>query len=182
MSKSSNSKFLSLILRHKPDVIGIELDRHGWANIKDIVRNWSRNAISNEEIFEIVHSDNKNRYELSGDLLQIRARQGHSLKNVDVELEKAIPLDILYHGTVDRFVEPIKVSGGLIKGSRQYVHLSGDIDTAKTVGGRRGSPVILTIDSKQMAEDGIVFYLSSNGVWLTDFVDKKYFIEYSWTP
>ena len=179
-TNNSNGKFLALILRHKPETIGIQLDQNGWANINDLISNWGRGrkgTITKEEIFDIVHTDNKNRYELSEDQTKIRARQGHSLKNVDVGLEEKVPPDVLYHGTVQKFIDPIKNSGGLIKGSRQYVHLSGDVETAKIVGGRRGTPVIIVIDTKRMNEDSVPFYQSTNGVWLTDFVDKKYFTD-----
>lgn len=173
--KISKSKYLALVLRHKPEAIGIQLDKNGWADIQELISKWNKGSITKDEIFDIVRTDDKNRYEISSDQAKIRARQGHSLKNIDVQLEVKNPPDVLYHGTVDKFIQPIKQSGGLIKGNRQYVHLSGDPQTATNVGSRRGKPVVITIDAKRMREDGIVFYQSSNGVWLTDFVDKKYF-------
>ena len=178
-TSNSNGKFLALILRHKPETIGIQLDQNGWARISDLIANWGqgrkKGLITESEIFEIVRTDDKNRYELNEDQTKIRARQGHSLSNVDVGLEQKVPPSVLYHGTVQKYIDLIKNSGGLIKGSRQYVHLSENIETAKQVGGRRGTPVIIVVDSKRMSEEGVVFYQSTNGVWLTDFVDEKYF-------
>jgi len=184
IDKRSVGKFLALILRHKPEVIGVILDENGWADTKALInktRDYYRNltVLSPEMLQEIVDDDNKNRYELSTDKSKIRARQGHSLSDVDLGLDPVTPPDTLYHGTVQRYLEPI-FEEGLIKGSRQYVHLSQDMKTAVNVGNRRGKAIILTVDSKQMSKDKIPFYLSSNGVWLTNHVPSKYIIaEYS---
>lgn len=127
-----------------------------------------------KELREIVAINNKQRYEFSEDMTRIRARQGHSIQ-VDVELAEAAPPDILYHGTTKAFVKSI-MSQGIQKGKRLYVHLSTTIDMAAKVGTRHGEPVVLAIDAKQMHEDGIKFFFSRNGVWLTEFVDAKYII------
>ena len=125
-----------------------------------------------KELEEIVETNNKKRYEFSDDKKKIRARQGHSIP-VDVELKEATPPDVLYHGTAKNFVGSIW-KNGIKKMSRLYVHLSGDEETARKVGKRHGYPVVIFINTKQMREDGIKFYLSNNNVWLTEFVDKKY--------
>lgn len=168
------SVFISLILRHKPEVIGISLDEHGWANVKELLLgiNNSGRTIDMEILEEIVRTDKKQRYSFNGDKTLIRANQGHSIP-VDVELEVQQPPQFLYHGTASRFIDSIKQEG-LKSMSRLYVHLSSDIETAKIVGARHGSPVILKIDCSQMHKDGIKFYLSENGVWLTENVPKKY--------
>ena len=125
-----------------------------------------------DELKEIVATNNKQRFEFSEDMTRIRARQGHSV-HVDVELVETLPSDILYHGTGERFLDSI-LEQGIIKGNRLYVHLSETRETAVNVGKRHGKPVVLVIDAKLMAEDGHKFFLSRNGVWLTDYVDVKY--------
>lgn len=169
---TSKGKFLALILRHQPEKANISLDKHGWANVNDIIKNVK--FLSKEDLDNIVESDSKNRYEYSDFKLKIRARQGHSVP-VNLELKEVKPPDILYHGTATRFLESI-YDKGIIKGCRQYVHLSSTIETATKVGERHGTPYILNIDAKQMYEDGIKFYLSSNNVWLTDYISPKYIV------
>lgn len=168
------SIFISLILRHKPEIIGITLDEHGWADVKELIDgiNISGRQINMETLEEIVKTDEKGRYSFSEDKRLIRANQGHSIP-VDVELEEAAPPEILYHGTATRFLDSI-MKDGLKPMSRLYVHLSRDIETAKKVGSRHGNPVVLKISSGEMNKDGIRFYLSSNGVWLVKNVPRKY--------
>lgn len=166
------SKFLSLVLRHKPEEIGITLDKHGWADVKDILRGV---GLTSEELKHIVDTDEKMRYSFNEDGTKIRANQGHSV-NVDVELTEMVPPNTLYHGTAIKFINSI-MEYGLIKGSRQYVHLSKDVKTAIKVGKRHGDPVVLMVDCAAMAEDGYKFYLSANGVWLTNSVPVKYIKE-----
>ena len=170
------SKFISLILRHKPEEIGITLDEHGWAKVEDLINgiNKSGRHIDMNVLEEIVKTDSKQRYSFNEDKTKIRANQGHSIQ-VDLELKKLAPPNILYHGTATKSLEGIK-SQGIKSMSRQYVHLSKDFETAKQVGSRHGKPVILIIDAKRMYEDGIKFYLSENGVWLTEYVDPKYIL------
>ena len=163
------SKRLSYILRHKPESIGIKLDRFGYANVEELLEKLKMNK---EELEKIVATDNKNRYSFNEDKTKIRANQGHSIK-VDLELEEIKPPNVLYHGTVKKFLDSIKEKG-LLPQQRQYVHLSEDLNTAIDVGKRRGKPIILEIDSYKMYEEGIKFYKSENGVWLTDKVDIKY--------
>lgn len=164
---TSKSKMLAFLLRHDKDY---QFDSKGYREISDLIEN---HHFSFEELKEIVATDDKGRYEFNEAEDKIRARQGHSVQ-VDVELEEKEPPYYLYHGTARKFMSSIK-SQGLIKGSRQYVHLSEDIATAEKVGKRRDSePVIIKINAKQMFADGIKFYLSRNGVWLTDYVNPKY--------
>ena len=180
MSKNSLSKFISLILRHKPDVIGISLDEHGWADVEDLIDGIRKSGkvIDMVILEEIVRTDEKGRYSFNEDKTKIRANQGHSIA-VDVELKEMVPPDVLYHGTAARFLDSIREQG--IKSmSRLYVHLSGDIETAIKVGKRHGEAVVLSINAKQMAEDGIKFYLSENGVWLTKYVAWKYVFGVEW--
>lgn len=163
------SKRLSYILRHKPESIGIKLDRFGYANVEELL---DKLKMDKEELEKIVATDNKNRYSFNEDKTKIRANQGHSIK-VDLELKEIKPPKVLYHGTVEKFLDSIKEKG-LLPQQRQYVHLSEDLDTAISVGKRRGEPIILEIDSYKMYEEGGKFYKSENGVWLTDKVDKRY--------
>ena len=172
---TSTSRFISLILRHKPETIGITLDEHGWADVQALID--GINAIGKyhldmELLEEIVRTDEKQRYSFSEDRTLIRANQGHSIP-VDVELEEKTPPDILWHGTGEKYVSSID-GQGLIPKSRLYVHLSKDIETARNVGSRHGKPVIYKIDCKKMVEDGYHFYLSANQVWLTKEVPSKY--------
>lgn len=174
MSKDRLSVFISLILRHKPEEIGITLDRHGWANVKELITgiNNTGRKINMEILEEIVRTDNKGRYSFNENKTLIRANQGHSVP-VDVELKETVPPSVLYHGTATRFLDSIKQQG--IKSmSRLYVHLSKDLETAIQVGNRHGKCVVLVINAKKMCDDWIKFYLSENGVWLTKYVDWKY--------
>lgn len=170
------SKFLSLILRHKPEEIGISLDENGWADVLELLSgiNNTGRKINIDLLEEIVKTDNKGRYSFNEDKTKIRANQGHSIK-VDVELKEIIPPDILYHGTAERFITNIlDKKQGLKPMSRLYVHLSKDYNTAIKVGIRHGNPVVLKINAKQMKEDGYLFYLSENGVYMTKSVPYKY--------
>lgn len=167
------SRFISLILRHKPETIGITLDEHGWANVEELIAGVNKKYPIDMQILEkIVNDDDKNRYSFNGDKTMIRANQGHSIP-VDVELKKLNPPDILYHGTGEKYVESIKKQG-LIRKNRLYVHLSNNIEIAEKVGKRHGKPVIYEIDCKKMIEDGIEFFKSENNVWLVESVSVKY--------
>ena len=169
----STSKFLSLILRHKPEVIGIALDEHGWANVDELIAGIGRSRKFDLHMLEqIVAEDEKGRYSFNEDKTLIRANQGHSIP-VDVELEQVEPPEILYHGTATKYEESIDREG-LIPKSRLYVHLSGDEETARKVGMRHGKPVIYRIKSGEMQRDGHVFYRSVNGVWLIKAVPAEY--------
>ena len=156
MDLKKTSKFISLILRHKPETIGISLDEHGWANVAELIEGISKTQyIDMAMLEEIVDTDNKQRYSFNEDKTLIRANQGHSIP-VDVELPEKQPPVILYHGTGEKYVSSIDEQG-LIPKSRLYVHLSKDEETAKMVGSRHGKPVIYEIHAGQMYEEGYVF-------------------------
>lgn len=165
------SKYLSLILRHKPEKIGLELDPNGWADVAAILEKSEMN-FSLEELEYIVENNDKKRFSFNEDKTKIRANQGHSI-NIDLALESLLPPKYLYHGTVAKFMADIK-SEGLKKMNRQHVHLSKDRETAIKVGNRRGNAIILTVRTGDMHQDGYLFYCSENGVWLTDHVPPKY--------
>jgi len=172
------SKFLSLILRHDPSKANIVLNVNGWANVKDIL---SSVHLAMNELEDIVDNNNKKRFEFNSDKTKIRARQGHSIQ-VDVELKQQVPPDILYHGTKTNNVNAIKIHG-IMKMKRLHVHLSEDEDTALKVARRfNGNPCIIKIDSKRMHDDNYVFFISNNGVWLTDFVPSKYLFSFLFNP
>ena len=168
------SKFLSLVLRHKPEELGIILDTHGWAATEEVIRLSANSSIAftNEILEQIVSECEKQRFEFNEDRTKIRCRQGHSL-SVELELPARQPPEILFHGTATRFLESI-LAGGLLKQQRQHVHLSPDVETATSVGSRYGRPVVLRVLAGKMFCDGHVFYLSENGVWLTDSVPAVY--------
>lgn len=173
MSLKETSKFISLILRHKPETIGITLDEHGWANVDELIAGIAKTHPIDMAILEqIVAEDEKQRYSFNEDKTLIRANQGHSIP-VDVELEEKQPPEILYHGTGEKYVSSINEQG-LIPKSRLYVHLSGDEETARKVGQRHGKPVIYKVKSGEMYNDGYKFFRSVNGVWLTKSVPVKY--------
>lgn len=170
-------KFLSLVLRHKPETIGITLSEEGWTPVDDLLKNLSqtRHAISFEELELLVKNNPKQRYKLSEDGKYIRANQGHSVP-VSLGYEPVVPPETLFHGTATRFVDSIKKSG-LQKQSRHQVHLSKDLETASMVGKRHGQLVILEIKAGEMHRQGHNFYCSDNGVWLTDQIPVE-FIEF----
>ncbi len=168
------SKFLSLVLRHKPEVIGLGVDDNGWADVEELIRKANSHGrnIDMETLRMVVETNDKQRFSFSGDRARIRANQGHSIE-VDLGLEAVQPPEILFHGTARRFLDAI-MRQGLKRGGRQYVHLSGDRETARTVGVRHGKPAIVTVGSQAMHRDGLTFHLSENGVWMTEFVPPKY--------
>ena len=174
MDLTKLSRYISLILRHKPEVIGISLDEHGWANVDELITGIAKNnpGFNMEILEEIVKTDNKQRYSFNADKSLIRANQGHSIP-VDVELEEKEPPEYLYHGTGEKYVTSINEMG-LIPKSRLYVHLSQDTETATKVGKRHGKEVIYQVAARQMHKDGYPFFLSVNGVWLTKQVPVPY--------
>ena len=170
------SKYISLILRHKPEEAGITLDKHGWASVDDLVKGVREHydgTFTKHLLVEIVRTDDKQRYSFDEYYKKIRANQGHSVP-IDLELTATTPPDKLYHGTGKRAAGLI-MGDGIRKQSRQYVHLSEKMSTAQTVGLRHDTTcVIFEIDAKQMHSDGYEFFISENGVWLTDFVPARY--------
>jgi putative RNA 2'-phosphotransferase len=170
------SKFLSLVLRHQPQEYDLAVDQHGWAVIDDVISAADRAGIvlTHPLLQEIVSDNDKQRFAISEDGRSIRARQGHSIP-IDLGLMALEPPALLYHGTAQRFLSSIRTQG-LISRSRQYVHLSLDIQTALIVGQRHGDPVVLTVRSDTMYRDGHPFYRSENGIWLVDSVPIEYLI------
>ncbi len=172
-SLKSTSKFISLILRHKPEVIGITLDDHGWADTKELIEGVNKtHPLTMEMLEEIVRTDEKQRYSFNEDKTRIRANQGHSIP-VDADLTETEPPETLYHGSGEKSVPSIEKQG-LRPMSRLYVHLSKDAATARTVGSRHGKPVVYIVLAGEMHRDGYPFFLSANGVWLTREVPVRY--------
>jgi len=175
--KKKISKFLSLVLRHQPEIINLNLDENGWTNVDELITKLKRGphqGFTFEELVEIVETNDKKRFIFNEDKTRIRANQGHSI-DIDLALKPQQPPEFLYHGTAESNIDSI-FEKGIEKRSRQHVHLSSDKETAIKVGMRHGKPVILSIKTTEMSEDGILFYLSENNVWLTDFVDAKYIV------
>lgn len=163
------SKQLSYLLRHKPEDANLHMDNHGWVEIDELVRNAK---MTRDAIEKIVATSDKKRFSISDDGKRIRANQGHSF-HVDLELESVKPPPILYHGTATRFVDSI-MKDGIKCMDRDYVHLTDKYETAINVGKRHGKPRVFTVLAEDMWRDGIEFYHSVNGVWLTKYVDTKY--------
>lgn len=164
------SKFMSLVLRHRPEAAGVTLDAGGYVAVDALLAALGRNghALSREGLDELVASNDKKRFAFDETGTLIRAVQGHS-RDVDLGYDPAEPPVVLFHGTVAKFLASIRDEGLKPRG-RQFVHLSGDHETAVTVGRRRGDPVVLEIAAASMAAEGCLFYLATNGVWLTEAV------------
>lgn len=167
-------KFLSLVLRHQPDTIGITLDQHGWADVGELLTKVNDYGIKldHQLLNHIVETNAKKRYAFNHTRDKIRASQGHSIA-VDLGYKAQQPPEVLYHGTAENSA-PAIVQTGIEKRNRQHVHLSFDIETAIKVGQRHGKPFVFKVLAKQMYADGFQFYISDNGVWLTDNVPPKY--------
>lgn len=175
MTDKDLSKFLSLVLRHKPQTIGIELDSNGWTDVATLLTkmNGKGKSIDMPRLEKIVAESDKKRYAFNADKTKIRANQGHSVE-IDLDLQATEPPAILYHGTSRAFEASI-MQKGLIKGSRHHVHLSKDIETAQKVGERRDkNPLIFEVDAAKMYAENYLFYVSENGVWLTDNVPAQF--------
>lgn len=169
MNLTNIGRHIALILRHKPEDIGITLDEHGWANVDELIAGLN---IDMETLEHIVVSDDKQRYSFNEDKTLIRANQGHSIP-VDVELEEKEPPEYLWHGTGVKYLDSIKADG-LIPKSRLYVHLSADMETAVEVGKRHGEVALIRVNAAEMYKNCYTFYLSKNGVWLTKYVPVSY--------
>lgn len=173
MQSSQVSKFLALILRHHPEIIGVQVDEHGWVEVAALLAGiQQRYPIDYKYLEELVAFDVKGRYEFSPDHQLIRARQGHSIP-VDVELETKVPPEFLYHGTATRFQSSIDVIG-LTGQGRLYVHLSTSYQAARQVGARHGVPLVYRIATQALLEAGYRFYLSRNGIWLIKAIPRKF--------
>ncbi|GAB2479442.1 putative RNA 2'-phosphotransferase [Hymenobacter qilianensis] len=174
MQNKALSKTLSYVLRHKPEEFGLALDAQGWVSVAELLRALQnqRHEVTPEQLNEVVATNDKQRFSLSADGTKIRANQGHSVA-VDLGLTPITPPELLYHGTATRFLASIR-KDGLRSGSRQHVHLSADAVTAEAVGRRHGKPVVLTVQASRLHRAGGLFYLSANGVWLTEAVPAEY--------
>lgn len=173
---TQTSKFLSLVLRHQPELIGLALDSAGWASTSELLRACRAHGqpLTLEELREVVTGNDKQRFAFSEDEQKIRANQGHSVP-VELGYSASVPPHVLYHGTIEKFLPSIKAEG-LKRGARHHVHLSPDEETARRVGARRGRPLVLKIDSEGMHRAGHEFFRSTNGVWLTEHVPPEFII------
>lgn len=171
----ATSKLLSYVLRHRPDSIELHLDAQGWAEVDTLLACLRAHGkpVDRALLERVVASNDKQRFAFSPDASRIRASQGHSIE-VDLGLQPAVPPPVLYHGTASRFLKSI-LAAGLRAGARRHVHLSADPQTATRVGARHGFPVVLHVDAARMHADGIAFWQSDNGVWLTGDVAPRYF-------
>lgn len=169
MNVSKISKYMSFLLRHNPGEENLSMDRYGWVSTKKLIYALD---ISMEDLDKIVETNSKKRFELSKNKAKIRACQGHSV-DILLGLSPVEPPEFLYHGTSEENKMGI-ITEGISKMKRNHVHLSPDTETALEVGKRHGEPIVLTIRTKEMYEDGIKFYCSKNGVWLTEFVAPRY--------
>jgi putative RNA 2'-phosphotransferase len=174
MKDKDISKFLSLVLRHQPQVAGITLDEAGWTEVNELLQKMQQKGmdVDMEQLTQIVQNNDKQRFAFNADRSKIRASQGHSV-SIELGLQPVQPPEILYHGTAQANLTSI-LKDGIQKRSRQHVHLSADEQTAIKVGQRHGKPVVLQVKSGDMYRDGHLFYHSENGVWLTDFVNSRY--------
>jgi putative RNA 2'-phosphotransferase len=169
------SKFLSFVLRHKPEAIGLVLDSEGWADIDALIACAAKDgtALDRPLIARVAETNDKKRFAISLDGRRIRAVQGHLTESVNLTHVENEPPAVLYHGTATRFLDSI-MAKGLLAGSRHHVHLSPDAETATKVGQRHGQPVVLLVDAATMHASGTKFYLSDNGVWLTEHVPARF--------
>lgn len=178
MSKqyAETSKFLSYVLRHEPQSIGLALDREGWADIATLIAGAKQSGRELDEtlIRAVVESNDKKRFAISEDGLRIRAVQGHSTESVAITYAEKLPPEFLYHGTATRFLQSI-LKEGLKPGERQHVHLSEDVQTATAVGQRYGKPIVLKVEALRMYQQGFKFFQAENGVWLTEKVPAVFF-------
>lgn len=170
----SISKFLSFVLRHEPQSIGLQLDEGGWASVDDLLVKAAAagKRLDRQKLQRVVDTSDKKRFALSEDGRRIRANQGHSI-DVTLGLQAVLPPGLLYHGTASRFLDAILVTG-LDKRERHHVHLTEDLNIARSVGQRYGKVVLLEIDAGRMHDDGHLFFRSDNAVWLTDVVPPAY--------
>jgi len=178
---TSLSKYVSYVLRHRPENAGLTLQPGGWVTVDSLISGVNANlrpkrvgdrrdetALTKELLDEIIETNNKKRFEYSPDGTRIRARQGHSVE-IDLGLKEKTPPDVLYHGTGADTVDKIRESG-IKKMNRHHVHLSADVETAVSVGSRHGKPVVFEVAAKHMHDIGYQFYHTANGVWLVDSV------------
>jgi putative RNA 2'-phosphotransferase len=171
-SDTEVSKFLSYVLRHAPQELGLSLDAEGWTGYPELSSKiCAKFSIPDTELCRIIDENPKKRFTLDGN--RIRAAQGHSV-DVELGLAATLPPAVLYHGTTADAWTKIRESG-LQPMSRTHVHLSPDIATAKIVATRRKGPhILLTVDTGGMAAQGYAFHIADNGVWLTAKVPPEF--------
>ena len=176
MNLEEKSKFVSYVLRHKPEDIGLDLDSSGWAEVDELIRKANEHGrpLCREDLHPLLHEADKKRFALSDDGKRIRAIHGHSVKHVDMGYTPQEPPDILYHGTATRFLDSIN-ENGIRSVERQYVHVSATREKALEVGKRHGKAILLEINAKRLHAEGHPFYLSENGIWLTTDIPVGYF-------
>ena len=168
------SKFLSLVLRHDPKVVGLSLDRGGWVDVDGLISGSKKAGVTLDRdlLQQVVDQGEKRRFSLSPDGQRVKANYGHSI-DIDLALEPSEPPEILFHGTARHLVDGIREQG-VMRAGRRYVHLSGDETEAEAVGRRHGDPVVLKIRAREMHRDGFEFFLSESGIWLTRSVPPHY--------
>ena len=170
------SKFLSLLLRHRPELLDLKLEEGGWTSVQTLIEKINKekkgDIFTFQELEYVVKNNDKQRFAFNGDKTKIRANQGHST-SVEMNYVPKTPPSVLYHGTATKNVESI-LKNGIVKGNRQYVHLSADIETAQKVGARHGKPFIFKIETFKPHQDGVKFYQAENGVWLADYISNEY--------
>jgi putative RNA 2'-phosphotransferase len=173
-NKTKLSKFLSLILRHQPEAVGLTLEENGWISVEKLIEACAKNGrtFTRTELEEVVATNEKKRFAFDESGTKIRASQGHSVE-VEIEFEEKTPPKVLYHGTAEKNVGII-YEQGLLKMQRHHVHLSGDVETALKVGSRHGKPVLFQIDTESMSSENFKFYVSANNVWLIDEVPPRF--------
>lgn len=171
-------KYIAYILRHGATQENVEIDKEGWVSVEALIAKAQEEGYNCniEDVRHVVETNSKKRFQFNEGETFIRAVQGHSSDAVNISFAETVPPDVLFHGTATQFLESI-MSGGIKKMNRQYVHLSSNIDTAHSVGQRHGKVIILNIDAARMHKEGIKFYLSENGVWLTEYIDSKYILK-----
>jgi len=176
ITRTNQSKFLSWVLRRRPDLIDLEMDEQGWADLSELVRQAKVHGadLSRSDVRALVNASEKQRFALSADGTRIRAQHGHSVA-VDLALEPAMPPERLFHGTASRFLPAIRQQG-LLAGRRRSVHLSQTETLAEAVGRRHGMPVVLTVRARALHAEGQSFFQSASGIWLTDRVPPGFLV------
>jgi putative RNA 2'-phosphotransferase len=170
------SRFLSLILRHEPELVGLKLGDGGWVGVEVLLNaeNSHGTALTLDQLKHVVATSDKKRFAMSDDGLSIRANQGHSVE-VDLQYEPQTPPELLYHGTATRFLDGIR-KDGLQRMERHHVHLSAETKVTVQVGSRHGKPALLVIRAGEMHRAGHVFRRSTNDVWLVNHVPPEFIV------
>ena len=154
MAKKGISIYLSFLLRHRPEEIGLEMDKNGWVSVEALiagVNEGGKYRLDLPMLEEIVQTDSKGRYRFSEDRSKIKACQGHSIPWGVPELEYLAPPKFLYHGTTTVAYDKIMKSGAISRMSRHAVHMQEDPDKAWQSATRwHLTPVVLKIDAEKI--------------------------------